>query len=93
MGQEIDTTRFTQRDFERFSEKLTKGTTRLADLISDQSFSTGSHIAGFEIEAWLVNQSGMPTPVNQVFIKQLNDPSSRTLHELTAFSFELNTIC
>ncbi|MCI0653381.1 MAG: glutamate--cysteine ligase [Methylococcaceae bacterium] len=88
MGQEIDHTRFAHRDFERFYSCLSAETDYLADLIRDNELSKREAVAGFEIEAWLVNPDMQPAPANEAFLKRLNSPLASA--ELARFNIELN---
>ncbi len=90
MGQEIDTTRFSRHDFDAFAKCLSVETEQLKQLINEQGFSDDEHIVGFEIEAWLVSETGMPTPINHTYLAELNHPL--VVHELAAFNIELNSV-
>ncbi|MGH8553185.1 MAG: glutamate--cysteine ligase, partial [Methylococcales bacterium] len=88
MGQEIDQTRFARRDFEKFYSCLSDETDYLADLIRNNGLSKREAVAGFEIEAWLVNPDMQPAPDNEAFLKRLNNPLASA--ELARFNVELN---
>jgi hypothetical protein len=88
MGQEIAQNHFTDDDFRVFNEKLESETAYLEQLFKQQKLSQQGPVAGFEIEAWLINNKGEPVPKNQIFLDELNDPM--VVHELSLFNIELN---
>lgn len=89
MGQEIRQSHFTHQDFRRFRARLRQETTLLAERFQSAQFAATGGIAGFEIEAWLVDRQGRPTPLNRVFLERLADPL--VVPELSVFNIELNT--
>ncbi|NOT12155.1 MAG: glutamate--cysteine ligase [Methylococcaceae bacterium] len=88
MGQEISLTHFDDNDFKRFHQKLEQETLLLGKLIAQKACSTRDPVAGFEIEAWLVDKTMRPAPVNKHFLATLNDPLASA--ELAKFNIELN---
>ena len=90
MGQEIEKAEFNPADFKRFQRRLTDEMLLLRQLFVDNSFSSGHEIGGYELEAWLVDQSTHPAPVNQEFISQLSNPL--VVPELSRFNVELNSV-
>jgi hypothetical protein len=88
MGQEIECTRFADRDFENFYSSLRDETDYLAGLIRDDRLSNRAAVAGFEIEAWLVTRDMQPAPDNETFLQRLNSPLACA--ELARFNIELN---
>ena len=89
MGQEITFSHFDAGDFERFYQKLKQETELLIKLIEQNALSKRSPVAGFEIEAWLLNQDMQPAPINSEYLKSLNDPMA--FPELAKFNIELNS--
>jgi len=89
MGQEIESSHFSNHDFNLFNSHLKDETALLSDLLNKHKFSSNGGIAGFEIEALLVSSSGAPVPVNKTFLNKLNNPL--VVHELAAFNVELNS--
>jgi len=89
MGQEIDSGEFEKRDFHRFSERLKQETNLLRSWFEEWRFSTEANIGGFELEACLVDRSGLPLPHNNSFMGQLDE--SDVMPELARFNVELNT--
>ena len=90
MGQEIEKAEFNPADFKRFQRRLTDEMLLLRQLFVDNSFNSGHEIGGYELEAWLVDQSTHPAPVNQEFISQLSNPL--VVPELSRFNVELNSV-
>lgn len=90
MGQEISVSHYDLDDFDLFHQKLTQETSLLGKLIEQQAFSTRHPFAGFEIEAWLVDEAMTPAPFNDEFLRGLNDPLACA--ELAKFNIELNSI-
>jgi hypothetical protein len=88
MGQEIDRTCFCQRDFNAFMQRLSAETALLARHFNEDRFDDGPPVAGFELEAWLVNKDLCPAPINKSFLRQLNSPLVSP--ELATFNVEFN---
>ncbi len=88
MGQEITFTQFSDADFQRFHESLSDETAGLQTFAEAGGFSDPRFIAGFELEAWLLDHSGLPNPVNEAYLRELNDPL--VVPELSRFNVELN---
>jgi gamma-glutamyl:cysteine ligase YbdK (ATP-grasp superfamily) len=88
MGQDIQTVAFSAADFERFGERLHAETAKLVALIKQGALSQRAPVAGLELEAWLVDESGRPAPRNEEFLARLGAPEVVT--ELAQFNIELN---
>ena len=88
MGQEITVSKFDEGSFERFYQRLKLETERLRQLIENNGCSAKKPIAGFEVEAWLIDKQMLPAPVNDEYLKQLDNPMAT--HELAKFNIELN---
>ncbi len=89
MGQEISRSTFTRQDFRRFRARLRQETGTLSGWFCDERFTPAGGVAGFEIEAWLVDRQGQPAPLNRAFLERLADPL--VVPELSVFNIELNT--
>jgi len=89
MGQEISRSTFTRQDFRRFRARLRQETATLGAWFRTGRFAPRGGVAGFEIEAWLVDRQGQPAPLNRVFLERLADPL--VVPELSVFNIELNT--
>lgn len=88
MGDEVSRRFFEAEDFSRFRDRLDAETDLLADLFARGQFSRRGNVAGFELEAWLIDADGRPQPHNDRFLEQLNNPL--VVPELARFNVELN---
>lgn len=89
MGQEISTHFFDRQDFRIFAMRLREETAHLSQWFRDERFADQEPVAGFEMEAWLIDDAHRPAPVNKEFLERLDDPLVVT--ELAKFNVELNT--
>ncbi|MFA9460186.1 glutamate--cysteine ligase [Thiohalorhabdus methylotrophus] len=87
MGREIKGGRFEQRDFDRFARRLRGDTERLRELFREEGFSRHHGVAGYELEAWLVDVDQVPAPINEAFLRRVGLPE--VTPELARFNFEL----
>lgn len=88
MGQEITRTGFTEEDFRCYQARLVQETDHLAAAAKAGALDEGRFMAGFELEAWLLDHAGLPVPVNEEFLARLGDPW--VVQELSRFNIELN---
>ncbi len=88
MGLEIDNCTFSKMDFEQFRTSLARETEWLRQAISSKALSEKTPIAGFEIEAWLIDKEMNASPSNSCFLEKLSDPLATP--ELAKFNIELN---
>jgi hypothetical protein len=88
MGQEIEAAQFTPENFVAFANRLRAETALLGEWFRSDIFSHRDRMGGYELEAWLVDSQSRPAPINEVFLKQLNDPM--VVPELARFNVELN---
>lgn len=88
MGSEVTQRFFEAEDFSQFRTRLDEETALLKKTFDDEAFSTRGDVAGFELEAWLVNQSGDPLADNEHFLNALDSPL--VVPELAKFNIELN---
>jgi hypothetical protein len=88
MGQEIGRTTFDAIDFDRFAERLREETHHLLDWARAGGFRDERYVAGFELEAWLLDHAGMPYPINEAFLTVLAD--TMVVPELSRFNIEVN---
>ena len=89
MGQEISLSAFDKSDFDNFYKKLKSETKLLKKMIEQDLFSTRTPVAGFEIEAWILDKDMQPAPINDHFLATLNNPLA--FEELAKFNIELNS--
>jgi gamma-glutamyl:cysteine ligase YbdK (ATP-grasp superfamily) len=90
MGQEISLSHFDEDDFTRFHQKLEQETLLLDRLIAQKTCSHRDPVAGFELEAWLVDKNMRPSPINKHYLETLNDPLASA--ELAKFNIEFNCL-
>jgi gamma-glutamyl:cysteine ligase YbdK (ATP-grasp superfamily) len=88
MGQEIEAARFTAGNFLEYAERLRAETALLGEWFASGLFSPRDRMGGYELEAWLVDSQSRPAPLNEVFLKKLNNPM--VVPELARFNVELN---
>lgn len=88
MGDEINSRYFGADHFSGFRERLDAESALLRDYFQRNEFSHRGDMAGFELEAWLVDAKGNPAPRNGEFLERINDPL--VVPELAAFNVELN---
>ena len=88
MGQEIDAAHFSADDFAEFAERMQAETRLLEEWFRDGVFSARDRMGGYELEAWLVDDHACPAPVNDVFLRMLDD--AMVVPELARFNVELN---
>jgi hypothetical protein len=89
MGQEISLAQFDEKNFERFYQKLKQETHLLSQLIEQNACSTHQPVAGFEIEAWLVDENMRPSSTNENYLATFNHPWASA--ELAKFNIEFNS--
>lgn len=89
MGQEISLSQFEQSDFTLFYQKLKQETKLLKQMIEQKACSNLAPVAGFELEAWILDKNLQPSPINESFLSTLNNPLA--FEELSKFNIELNS--
>lgn len=88
MGQEIDSSQFDDETFTEFKRRLIQETAHLHKTLANGGFSDTGNICGYELESWLVDHNYIPSPINQEFLRQLNNPL--VVPELSRYNVELN---
>ena len=88
MGDEIESAIFKEGDFETYYHRLENETQLLEEKILSGEFSDQGCVAGFEVEAWLVDQNMRASPSNEQFLEAFDDPMA--CPELSRFNIELN---
>lgn len=88
MGEEIRTRNFSREDFVAFHEHLEEETSLLGSLFVNRGLSNREHVAGFELEAWLLDKAGRPYPENETFLRSLKH--GLVVPELAKFNIEIN---
>lgn len=89
MGQEIHSQVYQLADFKHFQQRLAVETKLLEKLIAQGACSEHKPVAGFEIEAWLLDAAMQPAPCNAAYLSSFNNPLASA--ELAKFNIELNT--
>ncbi len=84
-----DRIRFDPFDYFLFKSRLKRETDLLGRWLSEGRLTDSRSIGGFELEAWLLDRHGQPTPNNQTFLERLGSPL--VVPELSAFNVEFNT--
>lgn len=90
MGNEIPSNHFHAHDLEIFTERLRQETQIVKEWFSGNTFAFKHKMFGYELEAWLIDQNFQPAPINEQFLKALNDPL--VVPELASFNIELNSM-
>ena len=88
MGKEIGGDAFTADDFVRFGRRLGVETRHARAAYARGDFANTGTVAGFELEAWLVDDNFFPVPRNMAFLARMNNPL--VVPELSRFNVELN---
>ena len=88
MGEEIQYSRFNKTDYQKFASRLEKETALLKSWFDNNKFSTSPLTAGYELEAWLIDQQAKPSAINEAFLQQANN--ALLTPELAKFNIELN---
>lgn len=88
MGDEIERRYFDAEHFSAFRARLDEEHALLRRHFERDEFSSRGDVAGFELEAWLVDGSGDPLPCNEEYLRVLANPL--VVPELAAYNVELN---
>jgi len=91
MGQEIGSSRFKHKDFQRFDARLREETSLLGEWFAQGRFHNGGGVGGFELEVWLVDENAQPSPVNDAYLKLTEAADLPVVAELSRFNVELNS--
>jgi len=88
MGEEIEYSHFKQSDYARFRRSLLEETRILQDWFHGQRLSSRAPVAGYELEAWLIDAQGEPSPQNARLLEAAGN--ALLSPELARFNIELN---
>ncbi len=80
---------FAAEDFAAFGARLREETAQLERALAAGDFAAAGYVAGFELEAWLVDHNHYPAPINERYLKWLDSPL--VVPELSRFNVELNS--
>jgi len=86
MGEEITYSRFIKTDYQQYQKRLQQETDILAEWFSNCSLSNKELVAGYELEAWLIDNNASPCPQNEAFLQHANNPY--LFPELAKFNIE-----
>jgi len=68
MGQEIESSFFTEAELAHFKRQLLEETELLQSYFDQSFFTKQGYKAGFELEAWLLDSSNHAAPDNEAFL-------------------------
>lgn len=88
MGQDVGHTGFGDEERLRFAQRLADETRRARSAFATGESSRTGGLAGFELEAWLVDRCVYPVPCSQSFLARTAEPL--VVAELSRFNVELN---
>lgn len=89
VGQDISRSAFSAEEHAEFHAKLRAETATLNHWFHDGDFEqSGIATTGLELEAWLIDESYLPSPRNAAFLAAVNDP--QVVPELSKYNFEIN---
>jgi gamma-glutamyl:cysteine ligase YbdK (ATP-grasp superfamily) len=88
MGSEVTQRFFEAADFSSFRDRLDEETDLLNQVISAHAVSPRGNVAGFELEAWLVDNAGTALPDNEAYLAAVD--SNLVVPELAKFNIEIN---
>jgi len=88
MGEEIQYSHFNKSDYQQFTSRLKEETDWVKGWFENNTFSSSNLVAGYELEAWLIDKLAKPAAINEHFLKQANNPLLSP--ELAKFNIELN---
>ena len=79
MGQEIPHSRFSDDDFRHYQQMLENESALLKKWFDADYFECAHPVAGCELEAWLIDERGMPAPINVECLEALGDEDASYL--------------
>jgi len=88
VGQEINTSDFSETDFHTFQQHLQQQTQTLASWFEEKRFVNREKLGGFELEACLVDKDCLPLCCNHDFMQAM--AADYLAPELAAFNIEFN---
>jgi len=88
VGQEISKADFNEKDFHTFQKQLQQQTATLSEWFAQKRFVNREKMAGFELEACLVDKHCQPVCVNQALLEAM--AVDYLSPELAAFNIEFN---
>lgn len=89
MGDEIQSSQFSAQDMTRFKQALEAETALLKQYFETDRFDLQGGVAGFELEAWLIDSQYRPVSGNEEFLRLFDSPLASP--ELASFNIEVNS--
>ncbi|WP_206485694.1 glutamate-cysteine ligase family protein [Thalassotalea sp. G2M2-11] len=88
MGQNIDQTKFSEKDYAQFQTNLFQQLEQLKSIIAAPTFGQEPLKLGAELEMYLIDDEGKVKLTNQLLLSALDDPQYQP--ELNQYNLELN---
>ena len=88
MGRDLDQTRFTREDRQRYREKVKRDLAVFKQLLADERFETRRKLIGVEVEFYVVDGDGEPMMINAELLSRIESEDFQT--ELAQFNIEFN---
>ncbi|MEX2550522.1 MAG: hypothetical protein WD638_09860 [Nitriliruptoraceae bacterium] len=88
MGRELEETRFTREDRQRYREKVKRDLAALRQMLEEGRFETQRKLIGIEVEFYVVDGDGEPMMINAELLSRIESADFQT--ELAQFNIEFN---
>ena len=88
MGRDIDETRFTREDRQRYRDKVKRDLAVLQQMLDEGRFERERKLVGVEVEFYVVDDAGEPTMINEELLSRIESADFQT--ELAQFNIEFN---
>jgi len=88
VGREVQETRFTREDRQRYREKVKRDLAALRQMLDEGRFETERKLIGIEVEFYVVDGDGEPMMINAELLSRIESADFQT--ELAQFNIEFN---
>jgi len=88
VGREVEDTRFTREDRQRYREKVKRDLAALRQMLEEGRFETERKLIGIEVEFYVVDGDGEPMMINAELLSRIESADFQT--ELAQFNIEFN---
>lgn len=88
MGDEVSKDHFTDKDYQRFEQKLLEEMEFVRRLFAEKRFDNSTRKLGYELELCLLDPLGNPAGLNQQVLQQADNPLFT--YELARYNLEIN---
>jgi gamma-glutamyl:cysteine ligase YbdK (ATP-grasp superfamily) len=88
MGDEVGKDHFTDKDYQRFEQKLVQEMEFVRLLFAEKRFDNSTRKLGYELELCLLDPLGNPAGLNQKVLQQADNPLFT--YELARYNLEIN---